>query len=52
MKLNEFYKSPVIITGGGNGSGLQIVKNFLELGAHVYSLDIKFKKKLYKNQKN
>jgi 3-oxoacyl-[acyl-carrier protein] reductase len=45
MKSNEFYKSPVIITGGGNGSGLQIVKNFLELGAHVYSLDIKFKKK-------
>ena len=44
MRSNEFYKSPVIITGGGNGSGLQIVKKFLELGARVYSLDIRFKK--------
>ena len=51
MKSNEFYKSPVIITGGGNGTGLQIVKKFLELGARVYSLDIRFKKKAIQKSK-
>ena len=33
----------VIVTGGFRGNGKAIVKNFLENGSKVYSLDNKFK---------
>ena len=52
MRSREFNKASVIITGGGNGTGLQIVKKFLELGAYVYSLDVEFKKKTIQKTKN
>ena len=46
MKSSEFDSHVVIVTGGGGGSGLEIVKKFLELGSKVYSLDVSYKKKI------
>ena len=41
---SDLKKKIVIVTGGFRGNGKAIIKNFLDNGCIVYSLDIKYKK--------
>ncbi len=43
--MNDFKNKLVIVTGGSNGNGKKIVKQFLDNGAKVYNLDKKISKK-------
>jgi len=42
--MSEFLNKIVIVTGGFQGNGLSISKNFIKCGAKVYSIDKNFKK--------